>query len=131
MGFVLPSDATSENSKNDQGNDRETNPLNKLGRKIFLDRYALKDATKSTLGVGDTVIVCVDLETGQREIGCIHEISGTKVSVMLEEDGMIVVRDIEHVDKPLETTPEQTIDRVARGIASAEEKPEDWHFKYK
>ena len=32
------------------------NELNTLGRKIFLDRYALKDVKKETLQVGDIVI---------------------------------------------------------------------------
>ena len=43
--------------------------LNELGYKIFLDRYALKDVARSTLTVGDTVIVVVDSQSGQREIG--------------------------------------------------------------
>ena len=45
----------------------DPNALGELGEKIFLDRYALKDVTKRTLGVGDTVVVCVDMKTGQRE----------------------------------------------------------------
>jgi hypothetical protein len=31
------------------------NPLNDLGMRIFLDRYAQKDTTKATLVAGDTV----------------------------------------------------------------------------
>ena len=34
--------------------------LSDLGEKIFLDRYALKDATKATLAAGDLVVVCTD-----------------------------------------------------------------------
>jgi ribonucleoside-diphosphate reductase alpha chain len=48
---------------------RTKNALSELGEKIFLDRYAIKDAKKETLAVGDTVVVCVNLKTGQREIG--------------------------------------------------------------
>jgi hypothetical protein len=47
------------------------NALHELGYKIFLDRYAQKDMTRSTLAVGDTVIVVVNSETGQREIGTV------------------------------------------------------------
>src|SRR5215471_19794223 len=67
----------------------QSNELNELGQKIFLDRYALKDMRKRTLAVGDTVIVCVDTATGQREIGTISEMDETaaggagRVSVLL------------------------------------------------
>ncbi|RMG70358.1 MAG: ribonucleoside-diphosphate reductase, adenosylcobalamin-dependent, partial [Chloroflexi bacterium] len=88
------------------------NALNELGYKIFLDRYALKDVTRSTLAVGDTVIVVVDSKTGQREIGKVTALNLPKVTVELL-DGEVVTRDLEHVDKPLETTPEQMMARVA------------------
>ena len=52
----------------------EANRLSELGEKIFLDRYALKDVAKETLAVGDTVVVCVDLKSGQREIGTVRAI---------------------------------------------------------
>ena len=58
------------------------NALSELGEKIFLDRYALKDASKKTLAVGDTVVVCTDVKTGQREIGAATEI----------QDGSVMVR---------------------------------------
>ncbi|MDZ4766554.1 MAG: adenosylcobalamin-dependent ribonucleoside-diphosphate reductase [Chloroflexota bacterium] len=95
------------------------NTLHELGYKIFLDRYAQKDMTRKTLAVGDTVIVVVDSKTGQREIGTIKTMALPKVSIQLL-DGEIVERDIENVDKPLETDPGQMMDRVAAGIAGAE-----------
>src|SRR5688572_19507752 len=82
------------------------NELNELGQKIFLDRYAMKDMKKRTLGVGDLVIVCVDDKTGQREIGTITELddkaatSVGRVKVELK-DGAIVERLIEHISKPI------------------------------
>ena len=97
----------------------EKNALHELGYKIFLDRYAQKDMTRSTLAVGDTVIVVVDSKTGQREIGTITAINLPKVTVQLL-DGDITERDIEQVDKPLETDPGQMMDRVAAGIAAIE-----------
>lgn len=119
----------------------QRNALHELGYKIFLDRYAQKDMTRSTLAVGDTVIVVVDSKTGQREIGSIKAMSLPKVTIELL-DGELVERDIEHVDKPLETDPGQMMDRVAAGIAAVEKNSklrkqwaqnfrwllEDWKF---
>lgn len=95
------------------------NALHELGYKIFLDRYAQKDMTRQTLAVGDTVIVVVDSKTGQREIGTVKAIKLPKVTIELL-DGDVVERDVEHVDKPLETDPGQMMDRVAAGIAGVE-----------
>lgn len=101
------------------------NQLSPLGEKIFLDRYALKDGAKETLGLGDTVVVVVDQKTGQREIGVVTDMRSNPqgdwdiVSVKLR-DGTDVERALEHVDKPLETTVEQLMDRVARGAAAVE-----------
>ena len=95
------------------------NALHELGYKIFLDRYAQKDMTRATLAVGDTVIVVVDSKTGQREIGTVKSINLPKVKIQLL-DGEFVERDVENVDKPLETDPGQMMDRVAAGIAAVE-----------
>ncbi len=110
------------------------NALHELGYKIFLDRYAQKDMTRKTLALGDTVIVVVDSATGQREIGKVTEMTLPRVTVELL-DGTVVTRDIEHVDKPLETDPAQMMDRVAAGIAAAEtseDARETWakHFRW-
>src|SRR3954451_14776699 len=91
--------------------------LNELGEKIFLDRYALKDMTKRSLAVGDTVIVCVDQKTRQREIGSVLSINGGRVTVKLRDE-TITEQGMEDVDKPLETQPSQMMERVARGIAA-------------
>ena len=99
------------------------NALHELGYKIFLDRYAQKDMTRATLAVGDTVIVVVDPKTGQREIGTVKALRLPRVQVELL-DGEVVERDVEHVDKPLETDPSQMMDRVAAGIAAVEATPE-------
>jgi ribonucleoside-diphosphate reductase alpha chain len=114
---------------------RSKNALSELGEKIFLDRYAIKDAKKETLSVGDTVVVCVNLKTGQREIGVVEELKNDirEVSVRLR-DGTIEKRSIEHVDKPLETVPEQMFGRIAKHIASVEQTDElkaEWEANYK
>jgi ribonucleoside-diphosphate reductase alpha chain len=107
-----------------------TNKLNALGEKIFLDRYALKDGKKESVTVGDTVVVAVNLETGQREIGTVTTVEGKTVTIELQ-DGEIIERDLEQIDKPLETRPEQMLDRVARGMAAVEapEKRTEWERK--
>ncbi len=97
--------------------------LNELGEKIFLDRYALKDMTKQSLAAGDTVIVCVNQKTRQREIGTVLTLGKSRVTVELR-DGSVTEQGIEDVDKPLETEPGQMMDRVARGIAAMETTPE-------
>src|SRR5512138_3128802 len=73
--------------------------LHPLGEKIFLDRYALKDGKKETVKVGDIVIVAVNLETGQREVGTVTALNGRQVTIQLR-DGEAVERALEHIDKP-------------------------------
>lgn len=114
---------------------RKVNSLAELGEKIFLDRYAIKDAKKETLAVGDTVVVCVNLKTGQREIGTVERIDqeNREAAVKLR-DGTIETRAIEHIDKPLETVPEQMFERIARHIASVEATPElqtEWEGRFR
>lgn len=100
----------------------QPNTLHDLGYKIFLDRYALKDTNRTTLAVGDRVIVVVNATTGQREVGTVIARAGNEFTIELL-DGEIVKRELEHVDKPLETQPEQMMARVARGMTEVE-KPE-------
>ncbi len=110
-----------------------TSRLHDLGYKIFLDRYAQKDMTRSSLSLGDTVIVVINAKTGQREIGAVVDIDLPRVTVKLL-DGETVVRDLEHVDKPVETEPGQMMDRVARGVAATEKTPEkqdEWSQKFR
>ncbi|MBI2590064.1 adenosylcobalamin-dependent ribonucleoside-diphosphate reductase [Candidatus Berkelbacteria bacterium] len=109
------------------------NKLSEIGYKIFLDRYAIKDGKKETLSVGDTVVVCVDLETSQREIGIVTKLDHEQVTIKLRTDGSEITRAVEHVDKPLETDPTQMQARVARGIASVEKTPalqNKWEGKF-
>lgn len=111
------------------------NQLHELGYKIFLDRYAVKDTTKETLIVGDLVLVNVNLETGQKEVGTVSSINTAekKATITLNEGGT-VERTFDHVDKPLETRPSQMLDRVAHGVAQAETTPEkrqEWEEKFR
>lgn len=106
--------------------------LNPLGEKIFLDRYALKDGKKETVKVGDLIIVAVNLETGQREIGTVTALNGKNITIELR-DGGVVERVLEQIDKPLETHPSQMLDRVAQGIAAVEgqTKEAEWQEKFR
>lgn len=113
----------------------DRNQLYPLGYKIFLDRYALKDSTKQSLDVGDTVLVNTNLKTGQKEIGTVAHIdTNEKKATIKLEDGNIVKRAYEHVDKPLETRPSQMLDRVAKGVSSVEKTDElkkEWEEKFR
>jgi len=97
----------------------QRNSLSPLGRKIFLDRYAVKDVRKETLAAGDLVVAVSNKATGQREIGNITSIIGDEVKVLLN-DGREITTTREGVDKPLETEPSQMHRRVAKGIAKQE-----------
>jgi ribonucleoside-diphosphate reductase alpha chain len=99
------------------------NELSTLGRKIFLDRYALKDVKKETLSVGDVVVAVSNPKTGQREIGVVTELLANDSITVKLDDGIVLHVKREDVDKPLETDPAQMLARVAKGIAS-QEKPE-------
>lgn len=115
----------------------DRNQLNELGQKIFLDRYAMKDMRKRTLAVGDLVIVCVDPASGQREIGIVSSMDknagagGGRVTVELQEGTRIECLS-EHVSKPIETEPEQMMERVARGIAAVEgDQADEWYHNFR
>ncbi len=117
------------------------NELSALGRKIFLDRYALKDVKKETLKVGDVVVAVSNPKTGQREIGVVTELKAADGITVKLDDGMVLHVKREDVDKPLEIEPAQMLARVAKGIASIEKQEvrtkweaefnwllEDWKF---
>ncbi len=117
------------------------NELSALGRKIFLDRYALKDVKKETLKVGDVVVAVSNPKTGQREIGVVTELKAADGITVKLDDGMVLHVKREDVDKPLEIEPAQMLARVAKGVASIEKQEvrtkweaefnwllEDWKF---
>lgn len=95
------------------------NAISELGQKIFLDRYALKDGSKKSLAVGDEVIVLLDSKTSQREVGTVQSIKDNSATVILQDDTSIdVLR--EQIDKPIEHTVEEMMDRVAKGASAIE-----------
>ncbi|KKP89192.1 MAG: Ribonucleoside-diphosphate reductase [Berkelbacteria bacterium GW2011_GWA2_35_9] len=108
--------------------------LGELGEKIFLDRYALKDASKTNLNVGDKAIVCVDINTRQKEIGHIEKfLTNSKVSIKLY-DGTMVESEITDIDIPSETIPDQMLDRISQGVSKVEKTKElqvSWQKKFR
>lgn len=128
--LILPEQRPTSTGSTGSSNN-PNNQLTPLGEKIFLDRYALKDGTKKSIVVGDLVIVCVDMQTGQREVGTVTAIQENKQVEVRLRDGERVTRTLEHVDKPLETTPEKTMERVARGIAEIEKNPKLWETEFR
>jgi ribonucleoside-diphosphate reductase alpha chain len=110
----------------------DSNRLTDLGMRIFLDRYALKDPTKATLKAGDRVLVVANHDTGQRELGVVEAAVGNEVRVVLE-DGTALMRSRSAVDKPIEQSPEEMMERVARGIASVEgpQQRERWEQEFR
>ena len=65
----------------------EKHNLHELGYKIFLDRYAQKDMTRESLTIGDIVIVVMNAQTGQREIGKVTEVIKRYINGKLNDNG--------------------------------------------
>lgn len=101
---------------------KKNSALKPLGRKIFLDRYALKDVKKESLKKGDLVVAVSDQASGQREIGVVSELLDAGMALVRLDEGSEIVCSIEHLDKPLETEPAQMMSRVASGIAGQEQE---------
>lgn len=100
-----------------------------MGQKIFFDRYALKDTTKKSLKEGDHIIVCADLETGQRELATVLEVNNDQVEVELSDKTHFKCS-LEHIDKPLETDPEEMMFRVAQTVAENEVENQRWEDEF-
>ncbi|MCX6797510.1 MAG: adenosylcobalamin-dependent ribonucleoside-diphosphate reductase [Candidatus Doudnabacteria bacterium] len=114
--------------------ERTKNGLSELGEKIFLDRYAVKDIKRETLSIGDRVVVLLNTKTYQREIGEIEELDFEKKEATIRlRDASLEKRSFDHIDKPMETVPEQMFERVAKYVASVEKtalKQEEWAKRF-
>ena len=113
---------------------KEWYELDDLRKKIFLDRYALKDLKRETLRVGDTVIFRPDRLKAASEIGFIIGIkSDGEIAVETEDGATGYTVYYDQVDKPLELDPREMIKRVAQGISKAESTEElqkEWQEKF-
>lgn len=114
---------------------RETQRLEGLSEKIFLDRYAWKDADTNNTKVGDIVLVLTkdDPKFPAKEVGEVIAREGDTVSVQLR-NGEIVQSTVEKLTLTIEKTPEEMWDRLASAMASVETTPEkqsEWAEKFR
>ncbi|SDF71258.1 ribonucleoside-diphosphate reductase class II [Fontibacillus panacisegetis] len=109
--------------------------LEGLSEKIFLDRYAWKDADPSHAKVGDVVLVLTkdDPKFPTKEVGEIVAREGRNATVKTRR-GELVETDVEKLTLNIEKTPEEMWDRLAKAISSVEETPElqkEWEGKFR
>ncbi|MEC0171952.1 adenosylcobalamin-dependent ribonucleoside-diphosphate reductase [Paenibacillus graminis] len=109
--------------------------LEGLSEKIFLDRYAWKDADSNNAKVGDVVLVLTkdDPKFPTKEVGEIVERNGRTVTVKTRS-GELVQSDVEKLTLNIEKTPEEMWDRLASAMASVESTPElqeEWTGKFR
>lgn len=109
--------------------------LEGLSEKIFLDRYALKNADTSLAKVGDTVLVLTkdDPKFPAKEVGEIISRDGDIVQVRTRS-GETVKSAVEKLTLNIEKTPEELWHRLAGAMASVETTPEkrsEWTEKFR
>ncbi|MEK4349958.1 adenosylcobalamin-dependent ribonucleoside-diphosphate reductase [Paenibacillus sp. FSL R5-0475] len=109
--------------------------LEGLSEKIFLDRYAWKDADSNNAKVGDVVLVLTkdDPKFPTKEVGEIVERNGRVVTVKTRS-GELVKSDVEKLTLNIEKTPEEMWDRLSTAMASVEKTPElqvEWAGKFR
>ncbi|MFC4777278.1 adenosylcobalamin-dependent ribonucleoside-diphosphate reductase [Paenibacillus sp. GCM10023252] len=109
--------------------------LEGLSEKIFLDRYAWKNADSGETKVGDVVLVLTkdDPKFPAKEVGEVIERSGSEVTVRLRS-GDTVKSSVEKLTLTIEKTPEEMWDRLAGAMASVEdteEKQKTWSERFR
>jgi ribonucleoside-diphosphate reductase alpha chain len=113
----------------------QINRLEGLSEKIFLDRYAMKDADTENTKVGDVVLVLTkdDPKFPTKQVGEVISREGKNVQVKLRS-GDIVESDIYKLTLTVEKTPEEMWDRLAGAISSVEttsQKRKEWKEKFR
>ncbi|TNJ63761.1 adenosylcobalamin-dependent ribonucleoside-diphosphate reductase [Paenibacillus hemerocallicola] len=109
--------------------------LEGLSEKIFLDRYAMKDADTENTVVGDMVLVLTkdDPKFPSKEVGEVIARTGRQVTIRLRS-GELFESSIEKLTLTKEKTPDQLWDRLAAAMASVEATPEkqkEWKDKFR
>ncbi|OMF37031.1 ribonucleoside-diphosphate reductase, adenosylcobalamin-dependent [Paenibacillus sp. FSL H8-0548] len=109
--------------------------LEGLSEKIFLDRYAWKNADTSNTVVGDVVLVLTkdDPKFPVKEVGEVVSREGSKVSVKLR-NGELFESSVDKLTLTIEKTPEEMWDRLASAMASVESEPlkqKEWQEKFR
>ncbi|UVI27927.1 adenosylcobalamin-dependent ribonucleoside-diphosphate reductase [Paenibacillus spongiae] len=109
--------------------------LEGLSEKIFLDRYAWKNADSKAAKVGDTVLVLTkdDPKFPTKEVGEVINREGQQVTIRLRS-GETVESDVEKLTLTVEKTPDELWERLSRAIASVEdsdEKQKLWQERFR
>ncbi|MFC4304301.1 adenosylcobalamin-dependent ribonucleoside-diphosphate reductase [Cohnella boryungensis] len=109
--------------------------LEGLSEKIFLDRYAWKNADTNETQVGDVVLVLTkdDPKFPTKDVGEVVAREGAKVTVKLR-NGELVESTVEKLTLTIEKTPEEMWSRLAKAMASVEdtqEKQKAWEEKFR
>ena len=113
---------------------KQKTKLEGLSEKIFLDRYARKDADYNNTKVGDIVLALTkdDPKFPAKEVGEVIAREGNKVTVKTRS-GNTVETTVEKITLTIEKTPEEMWDRLATAMASVEapEKQQEWTEKFR
>ena len=113
---------------------KQKTKLEGLSEKIFLDRYARKDADYNNTKVGDIVLALTkdDPKFPAKEVGEVIAREGNKVTVKTRS-GNTVETTVEKITLTIEKTPEEMWDRLAAAMASVEapEKQQEWTEKFR
>lgn len=114
-----------------QGNKR----LEGLSEKIFLDRYAWKNADTNDTKAGDVVLVLTkdDPKFPAKDVGEVVRREGANVTVKLR-NGELVQSTVEKLTLTIEKTPEEMWSRLANAVSRVEETPEkqkEWAEKFR
>lgn len=109
--------------------------LEGLSEKIFLDRYARKHPDASGVKAGDTVLALVkdDAKYPVKEVGEIVSRDGDNVEVRFAS-GEHTHTTIQRISHPIELTPVEMWDRLAKAMASveaSEEKRSEWETNFR
>ncbi|KQN97722.1 adenosylcobalamin-dependent ribonucleoside-diphosphate reductase [Paenibacillus sp. Leaf72] len=117
-------------------NRRGSGRLEGLSEKIFLDRYAWKNADSNSAKPGDIVLVLTkdDPKFPTKEVGEIVAREGDQVEVQLR-NGERITAAVEKLTLTIEQAPEEMWDRLAKavaGVEGSEEKRAEWteRFRY-
>lgn len=109
--------------------------LEGLSEKIFLDRYARKNADTNETKVGDIVLALTkdDPKFPAKEVGEVVKREGQNVTVKLR-NGELVQSSVEKLTLTIEKTPDEMWSRLANAMASVEdtaEKQKEWSEKFR
>lgn len=124
-----------EKKQTSNENRKGSSRLEGLSEKIFLDRYAWKNADSSGAKPGDLVLVLTkdDPKFPTKEVGEIVAREGEQVEVQLRSGGRVTTA-VEKLTLTIEQTPEEMWDRLAKavaGVEGSEQKRAEWNERFR